>query len=190
MRGLEAIERVVQYEDVETVLDVGSWKGEQADYMRIHGKSVMTVDFNVKADYAGNYLDLDLPQFDCIWLSHTLEHQTNPGLFLQKCFNDLRDNGVFAVTVPSMEKYNTKVVDGHMTYWNVGVLLYHLILAGFDCKEARAATYSNEVSVIVRKVQADLPKISSDRGEISRLSRFFPIDVTQGFNGSIKEVNW
>ena len=46
------------------------------------------------------------------------------------------------------------------------------------------------MSVLVRKIKADLPRISSDRGEIDRLSKFFPIDVSQGFDGSIKEVNW
>ena len=190
MRGLEALHRVVKYDDVETVLEIGSGQGEHASYMRIHGKQVMTVDFNVNADYTGNYLDLKLPKFDCIWCCHTLEHQTNPGIFLHKCFNDLKDGGLLAVTLPSMEKYGTKVVDGHMTYWNAGNILYNLILAGFDCSEARVGMYNNEVSVLVKKVKATLPKITSDRGEISRLSQFFPVEVKQGFDGSIKEVNW
>lgn len=190
MRGMQALERVVKYVDIDTVLDIGSWNGTHARYLQQYDKTVSTVDFNVNADYTGNYLDLDLPQFDCIWCSHTLEHQPNVGQFLTKCYNDLVDNGLLAITVPSMEKYGTRVVDGHMTYWNAGVLLYNLILAGFDCSEARVATYNNEVSVLVRKVPADLPRISSDRGEIDRLSKFFPIDVTQGFDGSIDEVNW
>jgi SAM-dependent methyltransferase len=190
MRGMQAIERVVQYDDIDTVLDIGSWNGTHAGYLRLHGKSVMTVDFNVQADFTGNYLDLEIPKFDCIWCSHTLEHQPNVGQFLTKCFDDLNDNGLFAVTVPSMEKYGTKVVDGHMTYWNAGLLLYNLILAGFDCSDARVATYNNEVSVLVRKVKANLPRISSDRGELERLSKFFPMNVQQGFNGSIEEVNW
>ena len=190
MRGMQAIERVVQYDDIDTVLDIGSWNGTHAGYLRLHGKSVMTVDFNVQADFTGNYLDLEIPKFDCIWCSHTLEHQPNVGQFLTKCFNDLNDNGLFAVTVPSMEKYGTKVVDGHMTYWNAGLLLYNLILAGFYCSDARVATYNNEVSVLVRKVKANLPRISSDRGELDRLSKFFPINVQQGFNGAIEEVNW
>jgi hypothetical protein len=89
-----------------------------------------------------------------------------------------------------MEKYGTRVVDGHMTYWNAGVLLYNLILAGFDCKDARVATYNDEVSVLARKVEAGLPRISSDRGEIDRLCKFFPVEVSQGFNGAIDKVNW
>jgi SAM-dependent methyltransferase len=190
MRGMQAIERVVKYDDVDTVLDIGSWNGEHASYLKRHGKNVSTVDFNVQADYTGNYLDLELPKFDCIWCSHTLEHQPNVNVFLKKCFNDLNDNGLFAITVPSMGKYGNRVVDGHMTYWNAGVLLYNLILAGFDCNKARVATYNNEVSVLVNKAKVELPRISSDRGEIERLSNFFPMPVQQGFDGYIEKLNW
>ena len=190
MRGMQAIERVVEYDDVDTVLDIGSWNGEHANYLKRHGKNVSTVDFNVQADYTGNYLDLELPKFDCIWCSHTLEHQPNVNIFLKKCFNDLNDGGLFAITVPSMGKYGNRVVDGHMTYWNAGVLLYNLILAGFDCSKARVATYNNEVSVLVEKVEASLPRISSDRGEIERLSKFFPMPVQQGFDGYVEKLNW
>lgn len=191
MRGKQAIERVVQYKDIDTVLDIGSWNGKHAKYFRDKGKSVSTVDFNVEADFTGNYLDIDfILGYDCIWCSHTLEHQPNVNQFLKKCFNDLDDNGLLAITVPSMNKYDTRVVDGHLTYWNAGVLLYNLIVAGFDCRDARVATYDNEVSVLVRKVKAELPKLSSDRGELVRLNEFFPLEVKQGFDGYIEKLNW
>jgi len=40
MRGMQAIERVVKYNDIDTVLDIGSWNGEHASYLRNHGKTV------------------------------------------------------------------------------------------------------------------------------------------------------
>lgn len=192
MRGYEAIERVAKYDDIKTVLDIGSWNGEQAKFLRQKGFNVKTIDMNVGADINGDYLKVELEPFDCIWCSHTLEHQPNVGIFLKKCFNDLNDNGLFAVTVPSANKYmkDNKVVDGHLTYWNAGLLLYNLVVAGFDCSKARVATYNDEVSVLVRKVKADLPLLSGDRGEIDRLAKFFPMPVKQGFNGYIKKLNW
>jgi len=191
MRGREAIERVVRLDGIDTVLDIGSWNGLHANYFREKGFTVSTVDFNVKADFSGNYLDIEFPnKFDCIWCSHTLEHQHNVGIFLTKCFNDLNDNGVFAVTVPSRRKYGDKVVDGHVTYWNAGVLLYNLIVNGFDCSKAMVGTYNDEVSVVVRKKQAKLPRLSGDRGELDRLSKFFPMPIVQGFDGYIEKVNW
>lgn len=191
MRGKQAVERVAQYVDVNTVLDIGSWKGEQAQYLKAKGKKVSTVDFNANADYKGNFLDIDFgQQFDCVWCSHTLEHQPNVGQFLTKCWDVLKDDGVLAITVPAMDKYERKVVDGHLTYWNGGVLLYNLIVAGFDCSEARVATYDKQVSVLVKKKKAKLPVLTGDRGEIDRLAKFFPIKVHQGFDGYIENVNW
>ena len=192
MRGFEAIKRVAQYDDIRTVLDIGSWNGEQAQYLRAKGFEVTTIDMNVNADISGNYLETELEPFDCVWCSHVLEHQPNVGLFLSKCFKDVKESGYFAVTVPSVKKYDggTKVVDGHLTYWNAGNLIYNMILAGFDCSNARVGTYDNEVSVIVKKVRAILPSLTGDRGELDRLAKFFPFPVQQGFNGYVEKCNW
>ena len=192
MRGFEAIERIAQYDNIRTVLDIGSWNGEQAQYLRAKGFEVTTIDMNVNADISGNYLETELEPFDCVWCSHVLEHQPNVGLFLSKCFNDVKEGGLFAVTVPSIKKYEggTIVVDGHLTYWNAGNLIYNMILAGFDCSQARVGTYNDEVSVIVKKVRAVLPTLTGDRGELDRLAKFFPFPVRQGFNGYVEKCNW
>jgi SAM-dependent methyltransferase len=191
MRGKQAIERVAQYGDVHTVLDIGSWRGEQAQYLRSKGKKVSTVDFNAKADYQGDFLKLEFDQqFDCVWCSHTLEHQPNVGQFLDKCSRVLRDGGLLAITVPSMDKYERRVVDGHLTYWNAGVLLYNMVVAGFNCSKARVSTYDKQVSVLVTKKKADLPTLTGDRGELERLNKFFPLQIKQGFDGYIEKLNW
>ena len=43
MRGFEAIQRVVEYDDVDTVLDIGSWNGEHASFLRNYGKTCKSV---------------------------------------------------------------------------------------------------------------------------------------------------
>lgn len=190
-RGLEAFERLLRdYPDARTVLDIGSGDGWHADGMRKAGKEVMTISLDPPADMVCNYLDARFgAPFDAIWACHVLEHQPDVGLFLRKCFCDLRDGGVFAVTVPP---HRHEVSGGHLTNWNAGLLLYNLIVAGFDCSGARVSgeyDYVN-ISVIVRKRPAHCPDIRFGRGDLDRLARFFPVPIKQGFDGRLPPVNW
>ncbi len=195
--GSQALERLLEYQDVHRVLDIGSGAGVQAQIMRAAGRKVTTVSMAQPADLVGDYLKLKISgdPWDAIWASHVLEHQPSPGEFLRCCYRDLRMGGILAVTVPPPKH---EIVGGHLTLWNAGLLLYHLIVAGFDCREARvSAPYENgpgydkyNISVIVRKVQAWLPKLKFDAGDIEALAEFFPIPVTHGFDGRLPPINW
>lgn len=157
--------------------------------MRAAGKTVTCLSLIPPADVLGDYLTYEVPQpLDGLWASHVLEHQPNPNLFLKKCFNDLRPGGVLAVTVPPLKH---KIVGGHLALWNPGILLYHLILAGFDCRKARLASYGYNISALVRKEPADLPTdLHYDGGDIGKLAHLFPVPVSHGFDGRISDVNW
>ena len=83
--------------------------------------------------------------------------------------------------------------------WNPGILIYNLILAGFDCSEAMIKTYDYDISVIVKKRQAILPQLEHDFGDIKKLKKYFPKnirfnsvdgEVENSFNGNIRELNW
>lgn len=171
--------------DFRSVLDIGSGGGH-AEVFRKHGKEVTTVNL-YEADYVGDYNEMELGTFDCLWASHVLEHQPNPNLFLKKCFRDLNENGWLAVTVPPLKH---EIVGGHVTLWNAGLLLYQLILAGFDCSKANVKTYGYNISVIVRKKHLSLPTLRMDFGDIETLAPYFPIPVRNSFDGRILEVNW
>jgi SAM-dependent methyltransferase len=190
MPAEECLARLLR-EDFDTVLDVGCGNGAHAREFERAGKKVTTIAYTGEADIIGDYLTTDFKsRFDCLWLSHVLEHQKNVGLFLQKCFSDLNKGGILAVTVPPMKQ---QIVGGHLTCWNAGLLLYNMILAGFDCSEAKVKTYGYNVSVIVRKKQVPEKVLASlvwDCGDIERLSRFFPFEAKQDFNGNIQQVNW
>lgn len=179
-----ALEKLLTW-DFHSVLDVGAG-GTHADTFSSHGKDVTTINL-YNADIVGDYCSTILPQFDCIWASHVLEHQPNPNRFLRKCFRDLKDDGILAVTVPPRKD---EIVGGHVSLWNAGLLLYHLILAGFNCKNASVKTYGYNISVLVRKSPFTLPPLKMDFGDIETLSPFFPIKVVNGFNGNIQEANW
>lgn len=190
-----ALEKLLVTKGVRTVLDVGSGPGYHAAVMRSAGKEVTTISLIPPADYVGDYLRYAGPRVDAIWASHVLEHQLNVNFFLRKCFSDLRDNGVLAVTVPPLKH---EVVGGHINLFNMGTLLYNLILAGFDCSRAAVSEcyvagpldIPYNLSVLVRKKQAKLPKLVMDAGDVETLAPFWPFAALQGFNGQMGGINW
>lgn len=125
--------------------------------------------------------------YDAVWACHVLEHQVDPGAFLRKARSFLKPGGVLAITVPPMKH---QIVSGHVTLWNAGLLIYQLILAGFDCRNARVGTYGYNISVIVENVEAVLPVLANDEGDIEKLAPFFPGVVRAGFDGRLPDIRW
>jgi SAM-dependent methyltransferase len=188
MWAAEALTRFLHYPDIIRVLDVGSGVGAHAALMRAAGRDVHTISLAPPADFVGDYLDMPTLASlqDGIWASHVLEHQRDAGRFLRRCFRDLRDDGALAITVPPLKHL---LVGGHLTLWNPGLLVYNLIVNGFDCREARVHQYGYNISVIVRKRQAVLPPLMCDKGDLEALKEFFPFPVRQECDGRVS-VNW
>lgn len=177
--GNEALLRFKEYELGRT-LDIG-WGG----VVSIPG--AFTCDYKPPADFVGDYLSLKCNPFDSIWCSHVLEHQRNPGLFLEKVRRDLKVGGLLAITVPP---YRKKVSGGHCFLMNEWQLLYNLVLAGFDCSRARVGVYGYNVSVIVRRVDAELPDLKMDDGDEKLISKFLPFKAVKGMNGNVGCIGW
>lgn len=182
---------LAQYE-FDSVLDVGCGDGLQARHLAKHGKRVTTISFESygahRPDFVGDFEDFASDErYDLVWCSHALEHQANVGLFLQRLVSFVAPGGLLAITVPPARPY---IVGGHLTVWNAGLLLYNLIVAGIDCREARLKVYGYNISLIVRVRKAELPALRHDIGDIERLAPFFPMPVQQGFDGRIEEINW
>ena len=64
--------------------------------------------------------------------------------------------------------------------WTPGLLVYRVVLAGFDCSSAIVFEDGYNVSLIVRKKVARLPALAHDAGDIKRLAKFFPGHVREG----------
>ena len=188
MYGFKVIDKLIHEYEFNTVLDIGCGKGLHSKIFKLVDKDVTGVDIcegdHIKGDYMDTAFDT---QFDLIWLCHVLEHQNNIGNFLSKIFNDLKDGGILAITVPPLKH---SIVGGHVCLWNAGLLLYNLILAGFDCSEARIKQYDYNISIIVEKKKAKLPALLHDHGDINRLSCYFPNGLKERFDGNITELNW
>jgi len=187
MRSLKTFDKLIEKHIFRNVLDVGSGEQQFTKLFREQGIESFTTDY-LPSDYQGDFNQIEFDRkFEAIWCAHVLEHQLNVNYFLTKLYNLLEDNGVLAISVPPL-KHN--IVGGHVTLWNGGLLLYNLILAGFDCSEASVIQYDYDVSVIVKKKKAELPKLNYDFGDIEKLEKFFPMHVYQGFNGQITNINW
>lgn len=188
LRGDQALERLLQDRTVQTVLDVGTGTGHHAELMRRAGLDVTTIAIAGDADYVGDFLDYDGPPVDAIWACHVLEHCPDPGAFLRHCRRLLKPGGLLVVTVPPA-KHN--LVGGHVTLWNPGLLVYQLVLAGFDCSTARVASYDYNISALVHKgIALALAGLTHDEGDIERLAPYFPWPVHQNIDGRLPDVHW
>ena len=191
--GNEAAVKLAKDYSFKTLLDIGSGPSQgvnAANFFKELAKDVTRQDINpnYKPDLLGDFNNLATDKlYDCIWCSHVLEHQLNVNHFLTKIFHTLKDDGVLAITVPPLKH---AIVGGHVTLWNAGLLLYNLILAGFDCKDAAVKSYGYNISVIVNKRTAILPELNYDAGDMNALNEFFPLGVYEGFDGNIQEINW
>lgn len=192
----DALHKLIADYEFDTVLDIGCGDGLHSDFFKSAGKSVTGIDYRPRRQgvIAANYMQHTFDQpFDCVWASHVLEHQPNVQAFLHKIYQDLKLGGILAITVPPLKH---EIVGGHLTLWNAGLLLYNLVVAGFDCREASCKQYAYNISVITPKIAAILPSenMRFAGGDIELLAAFFPgnsaVKWQQGFRGDIGELNW
>jgi len=212
----KALDKLINEYEFQTVLDIGCGEGVHSDIFLENKKNVIAIDYGHSPYFEKNKNKIDAiigdfnkyefkEEYDCVWCSHLLEHQLNPNIFLNKVNSVLKEGGVLAITVPSIERDNKHcytTVGGHVTCWHAGILLYQLVLAGFDCSEASVKKYpysrGYNVSVIVKKRKINvLDKLVFDNGDIKTIQKYLPNSIefkpNQNdikFDGNIEELNW
>lgn len=192
--------------EFKTVLDIGAGALQHTDLFLKNKKIVDICDYgnsvyynnrviveNIRNKYIGDFNKINFNnKYDAIWCCHILEHQVNVNIFLKKIHSLLNEGGYLAIIVPPRKPF---IVGGHVTLWNAGLVLYNLILAGFDCsEECYIKQYDYNIGIIIKKKSIDkFPKgLSMDKGDIELLNKYFPFDVKHGFNGDIfnlKKIN-
>ena len=204
--GDRALKLILNRYEFDTVLDIGCGAGIQSDIFLNAGKRVTCIDYGESVYFKENSHRITTiigdfntynfsEKYDCIWCCHVLEHQLNPHNFLKKINKILKEEGVLAITVPPLKH---EIVGGHVSLWNAGLLLYHLVLAGFDCSEAQVLRYGYNISVVLKKKSVNVfSKITFDAGDIRAISEYLPrglefsdTGVDTPFNGDINRVNW
>jgi 2-polyprenyl-3-methyl-5-hydroxy-6-metoxy-1,4-benzoquinol methylase len=202
-----ALKRILQQAityDFQNVIDIGSGTGFAALAFNNAGKEVTATDLH--PDLFANlplgvklYEQLDIcnmsslipsESYDAVWCSHVLEHVMNTELALSEIRRILKPNGILFLTVPPFEH---RVLGGHVCPgWNVGILMYILIICGFDVANGSFINYHHNVSAFVRKGEDFTVPIIHDNGDIEAIRHLFPasLDIYQGFNGQIDNYNW
>lgn len=190
--GLHGILQLISthHADFQTVLDVGSGPGEHSRFFRLFGKQVFSLDLYEKADYVGDFMSYDFDRkFDVVWCSHVLEHQRNVGLFLEKLYDVIEDDGFLAISLPIHPR--DRFVSGHITSWNAGLLIYNLVLAGFDCSEA-TFLHGYDLSLIVRKKASSGGDVraAAAYASVEDLAKYFPFPIKEMGDAEVKSHNW
>ena len=187
--GGDALEKLLRDYEFDSILDIGCGNGIHTRILREQGKQVTATDYTpgFEGVVAGLYHELEFEPHDVTWASHVLEHQLNVHQFLRKIRRDTRVGGWTAITVPPAKKY---IVSGHVNLWNAGLLLYNLVLAGFDCRNASIKKYGYNISVIAQARDFVLPALTYNAGDIGLLRPWLPEFCEDGFDGDIDEWNW
>ena len=133
----------------KTCLDIGSGGGVHTSILRHAGLEVFQVDkYSTTSEYKVDFIEHKFDRkFDVVFCSHVIEHQRNVGLFLDKIFDILSDDGVLIISAP---KEDHNLIEGHLNSFIFPLFLQQMIHAGFDCKDGKFLS-TIENSFIVSK---------------------------------------
>jgi SAM-dependent methyltransferase len=182
-----ALLKVIKEGRLRRVMDVGAGDGVEIEIFKFLGADVFSVNADTapafKATFVGDYIDCHHERsFDIIWCSHVLEHIRNPGLFLDKIFDELEIGGFLAISVPYSE-FNSgqdSFTFGHHNRYNVLLLMYALICAGFDCREASVRVYNGQISAVVKKIGNSItPKMTAACWDGKEIIKYLPLVIAE-----------
>lgn len=171
--------------DGKRILDIGSGDGEHARFFRYFGADVTTIDKHKPADINGDFFSYNGKRcFDIVWASHVLEHQRNPGLFLDKTWDIVDEYGLVVITVPAHPAES--IIDGHVSYWTLNLLMYHMALAGFNCSHASGFCVRGAEISIFAEPENRMPEAES----IEDVSCYLPFKKPGGKWPANSFMNW
>ena len=188
-RAGHSLEFLLTTKKFRSVLDIGCGYGLHSDIFKKYDKEVTSTDIAPLYNSAvlGNYMELMFEPHDLTWASHVLEHQLNINSFLKKVRKETKLGGYTCITVPPLKH---EIVGGHVNLWNAGLLMYNLVLAGFNCKHVHIKQFKYNISVIARAEEFKLPDLYYDAGDIQKLKPWLPEFCKEPFDGNIQEWNW
>ena len=136
------------------VLDIGSGEGIHTEILRRFDLEVDQIDkYSDKAEIKEDFISHNFKnKYDVVFCSHVIEHQRNPGNFLDKIYDVLNNEGLLIISAP---KHETNIfVSGHLSCWHMPYFIQNLIHAGFDCNNCKMMSIARlENSFIIPKAK-------------------------------------
>jgi SAM-dependent methyltransferase len=146
------------------VLDIGCGMGYFLHACRLAGYEAQGIDIS---DHSAAYVrdELQIPiatgaieevrmeegAMDIVTMWHFLEHSPDPGLYLEKARQWLKDDGVLVVDVPNHEGTDARRIGASWTGWSLPFHLYHFtpdtitaLLARYGFRPIRTKSYHSE----------------------------------------------
>lgn len=203
VRGNFDLIRCTDHLEFDSVFDVGCGKGGAALYFANQGKKVTAITIgeefhSYRKEWFDEFgIDVEIGDFaehrtekryDAVWMSHSLEHTQYPGQFLKNAWTMLNDDGWLLVLVPP---YNHLLTSGHFsTGWNMGTLMYNLLVSGFDIKNGHFARYGANLCAFVRK-RSDYHLEPGEYVSIEDSADEWPVPVYRHASlEDIYQINW
>ncbi len=118
-------------------IDIGSGDGLHSKILQKVGLNVFQLDkYSSSANYKVDFMDCDFDEkFDVVFCSHVIEHQRNVGLFLDKIFDIMTDEGLLIIVAPKHSA--EQLVEGHLNCFYTSYFVQHLIYSGFDLRKGK-----------------------------------------------------
>jgi 2-polyprenyl-3-methyl-5-hydroxy-6-metoxy-1,4-benzoquinol methylase len=182
----------------ETVLDLGVGDGSHAKAFIAHGATVAGVDVKDPPHEHERYTHSQMPvefleaqedsEVDMVWCSHLLQYLPNVQAFLVQIETFLKDDGWLYIAVPSASQDRFRI--GNLTLWTPALLVYNLICAGWDCKDAQWYTSYDTIGLCVKKKRIeDMTWRTGTEEELVSLNEYAPVTFKQE-HGAWWANNW
>jgi SAM-dependent methyltransferase len=200
-RASKLSQMVSKLKDINSILDVGGGNLLAANFFVSQNLKVDVCDFSnsvylelsklsesgINEFKEGDFNKINFEKkYDAVWCSHVLEHMPDVGFFLDKLISLVNEDGYIAVAVPPRKPF---IVSGHINLFNPGMLVYRFILAGLDCSKAKIFQYDGNICILIKKNTVELPDLRHDVGDLELLRDYFPMPISEGFNGDFMSCN-
>lgn len=182
------IDRLLE-KGVGSVLVIGVHTGREVQRFLDAGVDVTGIDIlpryrNGYHHIRARFEDYELfeKRYDAVVSSHTLEHMEDVGAVLRKLQTVLRPDGWLGLVVPGYPQELFHV--GHYTLWTPALLIYNLVAAGWDCRDASYYTSAERkhVGVLVQNRPFTVDPAQKGWDVFDAQQERFPVRFTHGMN--------